>query len=178
MTRNMISRMIRLGFAVAVLALTLVAPSSALAKDRDHDRMPDRWEKKHGLSFHKANARRDKDGDGLSNIGEFKARTDPSDADTDDDCIGDDNEDADRDGVDNDDEVREHTNPRQDDSDDDGVDDGDEDADHDGVANRDDDEDGADDADDDAAQCGPSFDDDDQGDDENGDDQGDDGDDD
>jgi hypothetical protein len=69
----------------------------------------------------KANGRRDADHDGLSNLGEFRSHTDPQDADTDNDCIGDDDEDADNDGVDNESEMQEHTNPGDADSDNDGV---------------------------------------------------------
>jgi hypothetical protein len=140
MPRNMIIRALRAGICAAMLVVALLVPSSALARDRDHDRMPDRWEKKHGLSIHKANARGDKDRDHLSNLGEFRAGTDPEDADSDDDCIADDDEDGDHDGVDNGQEMREHTNPGVRDTDDDGVGDGAEDADDDGVANRDEDD--------------------------------------
>ena len=47
--------------------------------------------------------RRDADGDGLSNLGEFRSHTDPQDIDTDNDCIPDDDEDAQ--GADEDGEV-------------------------------------------------------------------------
>jgi hypothetical protein len=75
-----------LGLAAAAL-LTLAAP--AMARDRNHDRIPDRWERAHHLSLHVNQARRDQDRDGLRNRGEFKARTNPRDADSDNDGIED-----------------------------------------------------------------------------------------
>lgn len=66
--------------AVASMAV-LAAPSQA--KDRNHDRIPDRWERSHHLSLKVSQARRDQDHDGLKNRGEFRAQTDPRDADSD-----------------------------------------------------------------------------------------------
>jgi len=153
-----ITTIARRAIGLIVLVVALLIPGTAMARDRDHDHMRDSWEKKHGLSTHRANGHRDPDHDGLSNHGEFRAHTDPHDADTDDDCIGDAEEDADDDGVDNEQEMRNHTALRNPDSDGDGVEDGDEDADHDGIANRDDDQDdeqGDDDdqGDDDQGEC-------------------------
>ena len=102
---------------VAMFALALLAvPATADAKrrDRDHDGLPDKWEKKHHLSVHKANAKKDPDRDGLTNMREFKRHTDPRDADTD------------NDGLDDGDEVRVGDDPTDDDTDNDGVEDGDE----------------------------------------------------
>jgi hypothetical protein len=93
--------MIRLAIAAGVLALALIAPGSAMAADEDGDHMRDGWELKHGLSTHKANGRRYSARDHLSNLGEFRAHTDPKDADTDNDCVSDDDEDGDHDQVDN-----------------------------------------------------------------------------
>src|SRR3954468_15730951 len=111
-----------------VLAALLAVPGAAMAKsrDRDHDKLPDRWEHKFHLSTHKNSAKGDPDEDGLNNRGEFKAKTNPRKADTDRDGIDDANDDQDDDGVDNRDEQREHTNPCDDDTDNDGVEDGDE----------------------------------------------------
>lgn len=97
--------------AMAIAASLMVLPAGALAKgrDRDHDRMPDKWEKKHHLNVRANDARRDPDKDHLSNLSEFRNHTDPQSADTDDD------------GVKDDDELRDNTNPRSDDSDHDGV---------------------------------------------------------
>src|SRR6266480_3350332 len=73
----------------------LVVPSSALAKshhklrDRNHDGIPDKWEKKHRLSLKVNQARRDQDHDGLNNKQEFRDKTNPRDADTDNDGVRD-----------------------------------------------------------------------------------------
>jgi hypothetical protein len=141
----------------AVVALAMLAvPGAALAKkrDRDHDKMPDRWERAHHLSTHKKNAGRDPDRDGLKNIGEFRARTRPHDADSDNDGREDGDEDRDHDRVDNGNELREHTRLRDGDSDDDGVGDGREDRDHDGLRNRGEDRTGNDPVDDDTDDDG------------------------
>jgi hypothetical protein len=117
---------IRLLLFGVVLAALLAVPGSAMAKsrDRDHDKLPDKWEKKFHLSTHKKNAKGDPDHDGLNNLGEFRSRTNPRDADTDNDGVNDANDDQDNDGVDNADEMAEHTNPRDADTDNDGVEDG------------------------------------------------------
>ena len=66
--------------AVAIAGLLVIAlPSVAAAKDRNHDRIPDRWEKRHHLSLHVNQAKRDQDRDGLKNRQEFKAGDDPRD---------------------------------------------------------------------------------------------------
>jgi hypothetical protein len=104
-------------FLAAAAALALLAvPASALAKrgDRNHDRIPDKWERKHHLSTRVNVARKDPDRDGLSNLSEFRHGTDPRDADTD------------NDGVNDEQEIDDNTNPNDVDSDDDGIDDGDE----------------------------------------------------
>src|SRR2546429_9450798 len=75
---------------IALLAL----PTGAAARDRNHDRIPDRWEKAHHLSLKVNQDRRDQDRDGLDNMGEFKAGDNPRDADTDNDGINDGNENA------------------------------------------------------------------------------------
>jgi hypothetical protein len=87
----------RLGWvlAMALAALALLAlPSFAAAKDRNHDRIPDRWEKRHHLSLHVNQAKRDQDRDHLNNLGEFKAGDNPRDADTDNDGVMDGEENA------------------------------------------------------------------------------------
>jgi hypothetical protein len=82
-------RRARLGmiwFALALGALALLAmPGLAAAKDRNHDRIPDRWEKRHHLSLKVNQAHRDQDGDQLRNRAEFLAGDDPRDHDSDDD---------------------------------------------------------------------------------------------
>ncbi|MEA2492294.1 MAG: hypothetical protein QOJ29_205 [Thermoleophilaceae bacterium] len=109
-------RLIKTLVITAIAAALLLVPAGALAKsrDRDHDRMPDKWEKKHHLNPRAKDARKDPDKDHLSNLAEYKNNTDPQKADTDDD------------GVDDENELADNTNPRKDDSDDDGVEDGDE----------------------------------------------------
>jgi hypothetical protein len=77
-----------------VAALGVVSSASAKSRDRNHDRLPDRWERTHHLSLKVKQAKRDQDRDGLNNRGEFRAKTDPRDADTDGDGVGDGNEQA------------------------------------------------------------------------------------
>lgn len=92
------ARRSRLGmawFALALGALALLAmPSLAAAKDRNHDRIPDRWEKRHKLSLNKNQARLDQDRDHLRNRAEFLAGDDPRDHDSDDDGVMDGDEQA------------------------------------------------------------------------------------
>jgi hypothetical protein len=76
------------GLAVAV------APGSAAAKDRNHDGIPDSWEKRHGLSLDKKQTRKDQDSDKLNNVREFKSGLDPRDSDSDDDGVEDGDEGA------------------------------------------------------------------------------------
>jgi hypothetical protein len=129
---------LKLLVSAAVAVAMLAIPGTALAKSRDgdHDKMPDKWERAHHLSTKKKNAKADPDKDGLSNIGEFRSRTNPRDADTDNDGTEDGDEDRDRDNVDNGNETREGTNPCDRDSDNDGVRDGREDRDGDHLNNR------------------------------------------
>jgi hypothetical protein len=75
-------------FALALGALALLAlPGLAAAKDRNHDRIPDKWEKRHHLSLKVNQARHDQDGDHLRNRGEFLAGDNPRDRDSDDDGV-------------------------------------------------------------------------------------------
>jgi Bacterial TSP3 repeat len=119
---------IRLLLFGAVIAALLAVPGAAMAKsrDRDHDKLPDKWEKKFHLSTHKKNANGDPDRDGLNNLGELRSGTNPRRADTNNNGVNDANDDQDNDGVDNADEMAEHTNPRDADTDNDGVGDGEE----------------------------------------------------
>jgi hypothetical protein len=72
-----------LAAALGVLALlALPGLAAARARDRNHDHIPDRWEKRFHLSLRVNQARRDQDHDGLNNRQEFLAETDPRDSDT------------------------------------------------------------------------------------------------
>lgn len=82
--------------ALAMLAM-LALPGMAAAKharDRNHDRIPDRWEKRHHLSLTVSQAGRDQDGDQLANRGEFLAGDNPRNADSDGDGVPDGEENA------------------------------------------------------------------------------------
>jgi hypothetical protein len=94
---------------MVVLAYLAATVSARAPRDRDHDRLPDRWERRHDLSTSTPSAMRDPDGDHLRNRRELRLRTHPRQADTDRDRL--------RDGA----EVRRfHTNPRKRDTDGDG----------------------------------------------------------
>lgn len=79
--------------ALGALAL-LALPSLAAAKDHNHDRIPDRWEKRHHLSLTVNQAARDQDRDHLGNRGEFRAHDNPRDRDSDGDGVMDGDENA------------------------------------------------------------------------------------
>jgi hypothetical protein len=86
---------------------------AAAPRDRDGDRLPDRWEKRHDLSIRRKSGNGDPDRDSLRNRVEYRLRLDPRRQDTD------------RDGLSDGREVRRiKTNPRRRDSDGDGVSDG------------------------------------------------------
>jgi hypothetical protein len=76
-----------LALAIAVAFAVFAAP--AMAKDKNHDRIPDSWEKKNHLSLKVKQTNRDPDRDQLNNLGEYKNGTDPHDADTDGDGLND-----------------------------------------------------------------------------------------
>ena len=91
---------------MVVFAYLAATVSARRPRDRDHDRLPDRWERSHHLSTTSPSAKRDPDGDRLNNRRELRLRTHPRRADTDRDRL--------RDGA----EVRRfHTNPRKRDTD-------------------------------------------------------------
>jgi hypothetical protein len=89
-------------FVVAALAVLFTAGSAAAAGDKNRDGIPDKWEKQNHLSLAVNQAPKDQDHDGLSNAGEFRDRTNPRDADTDNDGVKDgkdgDNHDGDNPG--------------------------------------------------------------------------------
>jgi hypothetical protein len=75
-------------FALALGALALLAmPGLAAAKDRNHDHIPDKWEKRHHLSLKTNQAHKNQDGDRLRNRAEFLAGDNPRDADSNDDGV-------------------------------------------------------------------------------------------
>jgi hypothetical protein len=115
-------------FGVAALAALLVVASSAAAapKDKNRDRIPDRWEKKFKLSLKVDQANRDQDRDRVDNLNEFEEGTNPRDADTDDDGVMDGKEDGDHDGLNNRNEDASANDPDDPDTDNDGTEDGDE----------------------------------------------------
>src|SRR5260221_599048 len=76
--------------AIAMLAL----PAMAAAKDRNHDHIPDRWEKRHNLSLKVNQAGHDQDRDHLRNRAEFLAGDNPRSSDSDGDGIPDGEENA------------------------------------------------------------------------------------
>lgn len=90
---TIVSRTMAIGIA-ATAALLVALAGSALARDGNNDRIPDRWEKKNDLSLKVKQTRKDQDRDGLRNLNEWRAGTDPHDADTDDDGIDDRDENA------------------------------------------------------------------------------------
>lgn len=91
---TLIKRALAVGAGMLATAVVAAAPASAASKDRNHDSIPDRWEVRHGLSLDKNQARKDQDRDGLANRGEFRAKFDPQDSDTDDDTVEDGDEGA------------------------------------------------------------------------------------
>ncbi len=88
---------------VALIAFALVPAATAGAKsghhhrsakkarsaDRNRDGLPDRWERRNGLSLRVNQASRDQDRDSVTNLAEFAAGTDPRDDDSDDDGVED-----------------------------------------------------------------------------------------
>jgi hypothetical protein len=86
-----------LALAATVLALVaslMLATFASAGGDRNRDRIPDRWEKQHHLSLKVDQSRRDQDGDGLNNRGEWRANLDPRDGDSDNDGLEDGDENA------------------------------------------------------------------------------------
>jgi len=111
-------------FLILICLAWLAIPGTALAADRDHDGLPDRWERRHHLSTAHGSANKDPDRDHVDNGNEFRERTSPRDRDTDGDGRRDGREDADHDRLSNRAEDATGNDPRDRDTDDDGVSDG------------------------------------------------------
>jgi hypothetical protein len=113
----------KLWFVVLTSAIFLVSTSGAVAaqRDRDRDGLPDRWERAHGLSVHRASANGDPDRDRVDNRNEFREGTDPERRDSDRDRRLDGREDGDGDGLSNVAEDRSGNDPDDPDTDDDRV---------------------------------------------------------
>jgi hypothetical protein len=101
-------RRLTLFISIALAMLAFSVPAVAGAKtshhkrhhharvaDRNHNGMPDRWERRHRV--HSATA--DPDRDGVANLGEYHNGTNPRDADTDNDGVEDGADDANHDGI-------------------------------------------------------------------------------
>ena len=88
------TRRVALALVGAVALLLAAMSGSAVAKDRNHDNIPDRWEKRHDLSLKVNQAKRDQDSDDMPNLGEYEGATDPQDEDTDGDGVLDGDENA------------------------------------------------------------------------------------
>ncbi|MEA2412331.1 MAG: hypothetical protein QOC77_2892 [Thermoleophilaceae bacterium] len=71
------------------LAATVAPAAAASAKDTNHDRIPDRWERAYHLSLKVDQSKRDQDHDGLKNRAEWLDHTSPRAADTDRDGLPD-----------------------------------------------------------------------------------------
>lgn len=63
------------GASPPVLQVTYTLPPA----DTDHDNMPDDWENANGLVVGLDDSAEDKDGDGITNLGEYTSGTDPQD---------------------------------------------------------------------------------------------------
>jgi hypothetical protein len=115
-------------FAVAgagALALLLASMAgTAVAKDRNHDSIPDKWEKKFHLSLKRDQANKDQDRDRVDNLNEFQEKTNPRRKDTNRNGRPDGKEDRDRDGLNNKMEDATVNLPNDRDTDDDGIEDG------------------------------------------------------
>lgn len=122
-------------FAGAGVAMLLASTSPAFAADRNHNKIPDRWEREHHLSTVANRANQDPDKDGLTNFNEYRAGTNPFVKDSNHNGVKDGLEDRDKDSLVNLAEVKAHTNIRVADTNHDGVIDSLEDGDRDGLDN-------------------------------------------
>jgi hypothetical protein len=79
---------------VGLLAAVGALAGTAVAKDANRDRIPDRWEKRHHLSLTVKQTNRDQDRDQMGNRAEFLVGDNPRDDDSDDDRVIDGDENA------------------------------------------------------------------------------------
>ena len=121
-------RTLSLAAAGALVLLLAALGGTAVAKDRNHDRIPDKWEKRFHLSLNRDQSNRDSDRDRVDNLNEFQEGTNPRDRDSDNDGRPDGREDSDRDGLNNMGEDDSANRPDDRDTDNDGIRDGDENA--------------------------------------------------
>ncbi len=113
--------------AAGALALLVVAfGGTAVAKDRNHDHISDKWEKKFHLSLKVDQSNKDQDRDKVDNLNEFQEKTNPRSKDSNHNGRPDGREDADHDGLNNMGEDRSANLPDDRDTDNDGVEDGEE----------------------------------------------------
>jgi hypothetical protein len=112
--------------AMVALAVVLAGSATATAKDRNRDRISDRWEKRFHLSLKVDQANKDQDRDKVDNLNEFQEGTSPRDKDSDNDGKKDGREDADHDGLNNQNEDASANLPDDPDTDNDRTEDGDE----------------------------------------------------
>lgn len=113
---------------VAVAMALLAVPAASQARDRDHDGLPDKWEKKFHLSTHKNSANADSDRDHVDNGNEYRERTSPRRKDSNRNGRPDGREDRDRDHLNNAGEDSTGNDPVDKDTDNDGTPDGQEQA--------------------------------------------------
>ena len=112
--------------ALTLAALVVAAPAGAGARDRDHDGLPDRWEKRFHLSTTKKSANRDPDRDRVDNRNEFRRAHEPAGPRLGQRRPARRREDRDHDGLRNLGEDLTGNDPIDPDTDDDGIEDGDE----------------------------------------------------
>jgi hypothetical protein len=113
-----------LTFLCTLALLALASPAVAAPRDRDHDGLPDSWERRHHLPIKRDSANGDRDRDRVDNRNELRQGTNPRARDSDRDRLRDAREDTDGDGLSNGAEDRFGQDPSDPDTDGDGTIDG------------------------------------------------------